>query len=193
MKARRGRRADATGRSVGDSQHVRLYRWELESAAYKSLSLGARALLVELRALCNGSNNGSLFLSVREAAQRLNSSKSFAADRFQELHDKGFIRPKTRGGFNVKCLVGEGRATSWVLTNEPFANALPTKDFMRWRPPEIQNAVRPGGRLVRPGGHSSEIEPKNGKSVRPGGRLTPLLRVSRSAPADTDRLPREVA
>jgi hypothetical protein len=192
-KAPRGRRVNATGRSVGDSQHVRLYRYELESVAYRSLSLGARALLVELKALFNGSNNGSLFMSVREAAKRLNSSKSFAADRFQELHDRGFIRPKTCGAFSVKCLLGEGRATNWILTEHPFANALPTKDFMRWRPDEVQNAVRPGGRTVRPGGHSSEIEPKKSKSVRPGGRLTTLLGVSRSAPADTVSLPREVA
>jgi hypothetical protein len=193
MKPRRGRRVDATGRSVGDSQHVRLYRYELESAAYRSLSLGARALLVELRALFNGSNNGSLFMSVREAAKRLNSSKSFAADRFQELHDKGFIRPKTRGAFNVKCLVGEGRATIWILTEHPFANALPTKDFMRWRPDEIQNAVRPGGRLVRPGGQLHKKAAGNVESVRPGGRFTPLIVHSRSAPADTVSLPREVA
>jgi hypothetical protein len=190
---RRGRRVDATGRSIGDSQHVRLYRYELESTAYRSLSLGARALLVELKALFNGSNNGSLFMSVREAAKRLNSSKTYAADRLQELHDKGFIRPKQNGAFSVKCLVGEGRATSWILTEYPFANALPTKDFMRWRPDEIQNAVRPGGRTVRPGGHSTRKLQKSAQSVRPGGRFTPRIVDSRSVPADTVSLPREVA
>jgi hypothetical protein len=193
VKHRRGRRVNATGRSVGDSQHVRLYRYELESAAYRSLSLGGRALLVELKSLYNGNNNGALFLSVREAAKRLNSSKTFAADRLQELHDKGFIRPKQNGAFSVKCLVGEGRATSWILTEYPFANALPTKDFMRWQAAEIQNTVRPGGRSVRPGGHSAKIEPKNGKSVRPGGRFAPVIALSRSAPADTVSLPGEVA
>jgi hypothetical protein len=29
------------------NRHVRLYRWELESAAYRSLSLYARCLLIE--------------------------------------------------------------------------------------------------------------------------------------------------
>lgn len=193
MKPRRGRRVDATGRSVGDSQHVRLYRYELESAAYRHLSLGGRALLVELKALYNGNNNGSLFLSVREAAKRLNSSKTFAADRLQELHDMGFIRPSQNGAFTVKSLVGEGRATSWILTEYPFGNALPTKNFMRWQPAEIQNTVRPGGRSVRPRGHSAKKEPKNAKSVRPGGRFAPVIVHSRSAPADTVSLPREVA
>ena len=190
---RRGRRVDPTGRSVGDGQHVRLYCYELESQAYRSLSVGARALLVELKSLFNGSNNGKLFLACREAARRMNCSKTFAADRFQELHDKGFIKPEQRGAFSVKCLVGEGRATSWILTEYPHGNALPTKEFMRWKPAEIQNAVRSGGRTVRPGGQSARKFHKTSKSVRPGGRFTPLLVTSRSVPADTVSLPREVA
>jgi hypothetical protein len=78
---RRGRRVNATGRSIGSGHHVRFYRWELDSPAYRSLSIGARALLVELKALYMGSNNGALFLSVRRAAEKLNSSRGFAAAR----------------------------------------------------------------------------------------------------------------
>ena len=63
-KRNRGRRIDATGRSKGGGHHVRLHRWELHHAGFRSLSIGARALLVELKALYIGNNNGALFLSV---------------------------------------------------------------------------------------------------------------------------------
>lgn len=188
-KPPRRARLDAKGRNTGDSQHIRIYWYELKSPAYRALSIGARALLVELKALYNGRNNGALFLSVREAAGRLGCSKSFAADRFQELHDKGFIRPRERGHFQVKCLVGQARATSWVLTAYAHGEALATKEFMRWRPDEIQKPVRPGGRTVRPGGHPAGKQPKTGKSVRPGGRSTPEIAGPRSVPADTVNIP----
>ena len=185
---RKGSGLNAKGRNKGDGQHVRLYRWELESPAYRSLSLGARALLVELKALYNGSNNGALFLSVRRAADRLGASKSFAADRFLELKAHGFIRPKDAGHFTVKCLLGNGRATTWILTEHPIGEAMGTgsKDFMQWRPDENQNAVRPRGRSVRPGGRSTKKPAENAGSVRPGGRFTPSIVASRSAPVDTD-------
>ena len=77
-----GRRVNVTGRSEGGGHHARFYRWEIESHAYRSLSIGARALMIELKALYNGNNNGMLFLSVREAAKRLGCSKNLAAKVF---------------------------------------------------------------------------------------------------------------
>ena len=77
-KKRPGRGVDATGRSKNDASHVRLYRWVLKSAAYRSLDCYARSLLVELYGLYSGSNNGGLFLSVRESAERLNVSRMTA-------------------------------------------------------------------------------------------------------------------
>jgi hypothetical protein len=192
---RRGRRVNATGRSIGSGHHVRFYRWELDSPAYRSLSIGARALLIELKALYMGSNNGALFLSVRRAAEKLNSSRGFAAARFLELQDRGFIRPNEIGAFSVKCLVGNGRATSWILTEYPIGDApgVGAKDFMHWRPPEKQNAVHPRGRSVHPGGRSPQKQPEKAESVRPHGRFTPQIVVSRSTPVDTVNIPGEVA
>ncbi len=67
---------DATGRSKGDGAHVRLYRWLLNSPAYRSLWPASRALLVEVMALYNGHNNGELFLSHREAARRVSDLRN---------------------------------------------------------------------------------------------------------------------
>lgn len=193
----KSRRPNKTGRSIGESQHVRLYRWETTCPAYRSLSIGARALLIELKSLYNGNNNGGLFMSVREAAKRLNrpTGKSQAAVWFAELQEKGFIRPNVVGGFNVKSTAAAQRATSWILTEFPFGNALATKDFMRWplvARKEIRGpaygTVGPVGRTVTP-----FPAPKQACLVRPAGPVAPPRGDSRSGRQDTDSLPGEVA
>ncbi len=193
----RGRRTNATGRSDGEAQHVRLYRWELTSPAYRSLSIGARALLVELKALYNGNNNGELFLSTREASRRLNrqNGRNQAARLFAELEDRGFIRARSRGDFKVKSGVMVGRATCWILTEFPFGGALPTKDFMRWQSGvEKKKAVTP----ECPPGHASVTLDANvtrfpGQLVTPACPVKPNQLPNRSRQRDTDNLPREVA
>ena len=156
-KRKSGRPVNATGRSVGgDAHHVRLYDWELKSVAYRSLSVGARALLVELKGLYFGNNNGDLFLSAREAGKRLNVGKDRATKLFNELRDKGFIRPKEMGAFNMKALAGAGRATTWVLTEYPLGNAtVGTKEFMSWKPPPQNQLAVPETRTPCPAGRDT--------------------------------------
>ena len=133
-KRYRGRRIDATGRSIGNGHHARFHRWEVSTAAFRSLSIGARALLLELKMLYTGNNNGDLFLSAREAGKRLNLGKNKAGLLFSELQETGFIRAKAKGAFNIKATRGGGAATTWVLTEFAHGNALPTKDFIHWQP-----------------------------------------------------------
>jgi len=84
-----------------DESHVRLYRHELESAAYRSLSTDARALLVEFRALFSGREN-RLFMSVREAARRIGVSEKTGHKALRALLDRGFIRCVEQGGLTRK-------------------------------------------------------------------------------------------
>ncbi len=122
----------ANGRNKGDSKHVRHYNWQLLCPAWKALSMTARCLEMELKALHNGDNNGDLFLSVREAAKRLGVAHNTANKAFKELEEKGFIKPNEKGSFTYKLR----HATSWVLTEFEYHGQLATKDFMRWRPEE---------------------------------------------------------
>ena len=123
-----GRKADRTGRSKGTDRHIRIDLWVLQGAAYKSLKTVSRALLVELHALFYGTNNGQLFLSVREAAKRLNVAPNTAVKAFAELVDRGFIRVAQKGSYTLK----QRHATQWILTEHGYAGNLPTKDFVRW-------------------------------------------------------------
>lgn len=124
---RRGRRVDATGHSKGEGKHVRLYDWLLRSNAWRELSPYERCLYIELGGLFNGSNNGEIFMSEREAGKRLGCNPKTARIALKGLVQWGFIRPVVNGSFIWKAR----HATCWVLTEHSYAGGLPTKDFMK--------------------------------------------------------------
>lgn len=115
-KPKRNRnRPNATGRNL-HQRHIQLTYRLLECPAYRSLSPNARALLVELAMLYNGSNNGSLYLSVRDAAARLGlGSLKSAQDALDELQALGFIEMVQDAHFKVKA-AEHSRARTWRLT-----------------------------------------------------------------------------
>lgn len=111
--------------------HVRLYRHEIECAAYRSLSPDARSLLIEFRALYTGQQN-RVFMSVRQMADRMGVGVRPATRARDQLIDRGFIRVLSRGAFSRKAR----HASEFMLTNEPPTNtdgAVAPKDFMRWQ------------------------------------------------------------
>ena len=101
--------------------------------AWKALPYGARCLYFLLKSYYNGSNNGAVFLSVRTAADQLGCTPGSAWTWFQELQEKGFIKPAVPGHLGV---AGLGVATSWIITELGYRSVRPTKDFERWLPDE---------------------------------------------------------
>jgi GNAT superfamily N-acetyltransferase len=97
----------------------------------RSLGNDARALLVELKALYNGRNNGELHMSVRETQQRLGVGRKLAEKALAELQDRGFIAVVQKGSFSCKVRF----ATTWRLTEHEHEGQPATKDFMRWASP----------------------------------------------------------
>jgi hypothetical protein len=125
----------STKRAAKASPHVRFYRWELESQAFRSLTPVARCVLLELKAFYNGMNNDALFLSAREAGRRVGVGRTKAWEALRELQAKGFIRAVKRGAFSWKTAARRGDATCWHLTEFPVGDGMGvgTKDFMRWK------------------------------------------------------------
>lgn len=111
-----------------EPRHVRLYHWFLKTEAWQSLSPNARALYIEIVTRYNGSNNGRIGFSVRDAAKLLHIGKNGAADAFVELQERGFIVVTKRSGFSLKTK----KATEWRLTEFccDITNIFATKDFM---------------------------------------------------------------
>lgn len=122
---------NSTGRSRIDAKHVRLHEFLLASTAWQSLNCYARCTLIELYRLHNGSNNGTIYLSQRDLARRLGSSRATAINALAQLQDCGFIVVTERGGFSRKVK----HASSWRLTEFEYNGKVPTKDFMRWPKP----------------------------------------------------------
>jgi DNA-binding MarR family transcriptional regulator len=177
---KRPKRAKGAGNAF-ERRFVALPFWMLSTDAYRSLRPVSRALLVELHALFNGSNNGKLFLSVREAAKRLGVGKSTASAALAELTDRGFVRPLVAGTFHRKTR----HATTWVLTLHSLGDALPTKDFARWRPPAEppgnQNAVPVAGQSVPRGGQIA-ARMRATRPVCPSGGTVELTQAAASVP-----------
>jgi hypothetical protein len=135
----------------------------MDAPAWCALSLAARSRYLELRkaAGIDASRNGSVFLSVRDAADRLNCTRDYAAKAFHDLQRKGFIRAREIGRLGVE---GEGRATQWLLTEiGTAADPKPEKAFLRWQPGHDFEVVK-----GRPPRH------KNKTLSRPAGQSCPV-------------------
>jgi len=119
-----------TGRSRNGPRFIQINHYLLSSPAWLSLKPQSRAVYIELAARFNGSNNGEIALSQRDAAHRSKIAKDTVAKALQELIDKGFIAIVTGGSFVYKLR----HATEYRLTDHPFGNERATKEFMSWWP-----------------------------------------------------------
>lgn len=122
------------GRSTGKlAPFAAIERYVIDSAAYRNLSLPARAALIEFLYAYNGSNNGSIIMSARMLGARLNCSHGSAAIYIRQLEDVGFIEATHMGGFARR----NRRASEFLLTMYPCDNSgrRASKRFMGWMPP----------------------------------------------------------
>lgn len=126
-----------------DQQFVQLINSFRQEPAWLALSFGARCLYIELKALCNGYNNGRIACSVRLAASLVSCADSSAARYLRELQDQGFIVEMQRGYLGSE---GRGQASFWRLTELGCYGDRPTKDYRNWSPektkPRTENAHR---------------------------------------------------
>ena len=144
----KGRNANSQG------SFARLDHNILHSAAYRSLNPAARSLLVEIVSMYKGNNNGALWLSVRDAADRMGVSDTKAASRaLRDLESVGFIDMTKDAFFSVKASA-TSRARCWRLTWE-FDHANKKSASFRWKDwqavaktPEAKRADR-GLRVIK--------------------------------------------
>jgi hypothetical protein len=122
---------------------ISVFRHTWKSAAWKVLSVGARALYVELAANYNTKMKNAVFMSVRTGSERLNVHKDCITKWLRELEHYGFI-VKIQGAFLGSD--GEGKAARYRLTDRWYAGKEPTYDFQNWDgvlyDPKKQNPVR---------------------------------------------------
>ena len=100
----------------------------LESEAWRWLKPQSKAVYIELRRRYNGSNNGTIALSMGDAAKRLKASKSTIQKALQELEEHGFIKRVRCGYFTSR------KASEYALTDERLDGHAPTNEWKYWRP-----------------------------------------------------------
>lgn len=142
MRRRRGRprRPNATGRSGKAGRFTMVQHRIWFSEAVSSLNPNARALLVELASMENGSNNGAIWLSVRDATDRLGFTDFRAAQQaFDDLQDRGLLAMTKDAHFEVKAS-DASRARCWRLTwigwpDGPKGRRHPTNEWEQYQAP----------------------------------------------------------
>lgn len=103
-----------------------------DSPAWRHLPSEAQALWLHIRRRYNGTNNGEIPLSCREAAELLNISKNTASRAFERLIEHGFIKIGEDSDFRLKLR----KSRRWIMTHEAYASRGPTNEWRDWKPPE---------------------------------------------------------
>ena len=124
--ARKGRRADKTGRSE-DVQFWTVSYSFAKSDAFRRLPGPALKVFMELRARFNGFNNGKITLSLDEAARLLGLSKTTALRAFGDLEARGFIKLRVKGQWYGR------KASQWILTICSLEGLPATNEWKQWR------------------------------------------------------------
>lgn len=103
-----------------------------DNVAWKSLTTNARCILLEFMRRYNGSNNGFITMSCREAAAVFHGSKSTAQKRLLELQEHGFIKIVNKGVYQNR------HASTWLLTfqTDDRNNQRPTNNWKHYSPPK---------------------------------------------------------
>jgi len=114
----------------GNGTFVQLHNWVLNSEAWTTMKPGPRALYVEIKRRFNGSNNGRIFLSHRDAAKALCIGRDTVASYYRELTERGFLTI-TRG--HHLGPEGIGQSALYALTEEPLNGSPATKEFVLWK------------------------------------------------------------
>lgn len=122
-------------KSSGTEHFTKVIRSVTNTPAWRGLSSHAKVLLVELKFEWKGpkaNNNGSIALSTRQAANRLDVSLQTASKAFQDLQAKGFIVVAEIGHPGVH---GVARCHKYELTEIALPHQREGRHLYRqWKP-----------------------------------------------------------
>lgn len=160
MPKRRKRKTNATGRNEGDGQYLPISYKMAQSKAFRSLTGSTLKVWIELRARYNGSNNGRVSLSLRDAASLLGMSQTTAQRAYSELELKGLIKRRKRGSWYGR------KAAEYILTDQKYDGQPATRDWQNWHPKNKPSVPRRTAKRV-----SGSSEYRGAKIlVHPGSR-----------------------
>jgi hypothetical protein len=118
-------------RRKSEPRHIRLYHSITGTVAWAHLGGNAVKVLLALVRIDDGSKNGQIFYSDRQAALDTGLSRNTCIKAFRELVEKGFLCIVEKGHFDRKVR----HATVWRYTWQAAPGICgPTRDFEKWKP-----------------------------------------------------------
>jgi hypothetical protein len=132
-----GRKMLANGRSAPAEHFTQMLRHTMATQAWRALSTTAQALYPWLKLEWRGwraNNNGTIRLSVRQAAQCLGVTPDCAAKAFHELQAKGFLVQTEGASLGT---LGAAKSPAWEITELGMLRgeqAQGRKLYNDWRP-----------------------------------------------------------
>jgi hypothetical protein len=164
-----------------------------KSAAWQMLSVGARALFMELQSEYFVDIEGYVFLSTRDGAERLRTSKTSIGTWFSELEHYGFII-KVRDAHLTG--LGEGEAAHYRLTDRYYHGQPPTRDFEKWdgvifeRPKRSRSPKEKAKDLERLRAWKNSSPVRRVRTPRPSTedvrRIEPMIKNGNNCPSTED-------
>ena len=117
-----------------NTPYIKLHRGITKTAAWRSLSPEARSTLIQIWEKHNGSNNGEISYSYRQAKEEVHCGNTKISRAFKELQDKGFLIERRKGSFHQKTDGGARRASEWELTAEPCDGQPAKLNYRSYKP-----------------------------------------------------------
>ena len=178
MKIPKRQKPNAKGRNDTEP-YIRLHRGVTSSPAWQSLSCVARCLILLVWERHNGTNNGTISLSHREARTALGIGNVKTGQAFKEAQSCGFLVPRKAASFNWKTEAGKGRATEWEITTEACDGSPPKRLYKQWQ--ENKPVPASGTKRFRHRGPLTEnVTKKNPNGSDVGNRFAQIRTVSGS-------------
>jgi hypothetical protein len=146
---------------------VPLLKSTLATPAWRAMSLGARSLYVALKSRHNLGKQNAVYLSIRDAAEELDSNKDHIGRWYRELQHYGFAVLVTPGRIAAKGT--KGRAAHWRLTDCWHDGQPPTKDFERWNGIKFRGSVPQSGDASNSRSVPQSGDASNSRSVPQSG------------------------
>jgi hypothetical protein len=147
---------------------VPLLKDTMKAPAWRAMSHGAKMLYVLLKWHYNRNLGNSVFVSTRDAAEKLGSNRNSVLRWFRELEYYGFIVMVSPGCLGVE---GRGKAPHWRLTEEWYQGQAPTRDFLSWDGTKFREQKSPKHYLRK----KQNPGPNSGATLAPiVGRLVPF-------------------
>jgi hypothetical protein len=136
---------------------VMINKSTLAAPAWRAMGLGPRQLYIHVVAEVrnDASNNGDVFLSVRDAAKEMAVTPKSIIEWYAALEHYGFL-VKTKAGH--LGWGGKGHAARYRVTEFPCGSHPPTREFDSWSGEPYQTR---GGGLSRSGDGITPVKKAN--------------------------------